>query len=80
MILPNVPETEYRKMPGVNATTLKKLASGKTPGQVRYELDHPVTSAAMQFGSAVHQMALERHLEGYAIAEEGMNLATKAGR
>lgn len=58
-LTPNLPFADYLKLPGLSASSLKKLA--RSPLAYKWALDHPDTtpSASMVLGSAVHTAILE---------------------
>lgn len=58
-LTPNLPFADYLKLPGLSASSLKKLA--RSPLAYKWALDHPdsTPSASMVLGSAVHTAILE---------------------
>lgn len=57
-ITPNIPFTDYLKLPGLSASALKQLV--RSPLNYKWNLDNPTEpSAAMALGSAAHTAILE---------------------
>lgn len=54
----NVPSALYHAHDSLSASGMKILAT-QTPAHFRYRMDHPVTSAAFDLGTAAHSLVLE---------------------
>lgn len=58
MKIVHLSETEYRKLPAMNATALACLADA-TPAHWEWERTHPTRSPALEMGIALHMAVLE---------------------
>lgn len=74
-------EQEYRNHPGVNKSTLWEIR--KSPMHYKWALEHPSEDTpALRMGRAIHMAVLqpERFCENYAVAPDGIDRRTKAGK
>ena len=74
-------EQEYRAAPGINISSLKKMA--KSPAHYRWGLDHPQEDTpTLAAGRAVHMAILQPELfdQHYVIRPAGLDGRTKAGK
>ena len=82
-ILTNLEFSDYRAIPAVNWSLLRLY--GHSPAHYRLAADAPPTppTPACLLGQAVHALTLEgeaAYLERFAVAPEGIDRRTKAGR
>ena len=80
-IVYGMPADEYRRGPGVSASTIKRMAQ-KTPAEVRHEIDNPKEeTAALALGTVAHSAILEGDAveQNYKVAAKP-NLRSNAGK
>lgn len=76
----DVPAARYHSWPACSASALRKLSTS-TVAHLRWQMEHPLESAAMRLGSALHCLVLEqpRYDAEYRVAPE-CDRRTTAGK
>ncbi len=78
----NVPEAEYRALPGAHQSSLWTIIE-RSPAHYHYEEAHPIEATpAMRFGAAFHAWILERETfpSRFIVAAEKFDRRTNAGK
>jgi len=76
----DMPDAEYRALPGLSQSALKALA--RSPAHFREAQDHPIEpTEAMQLGRIIHHLALTPGIAPFwSVRPEGMDGRTKEGK